>query len=269
MDILGRPHDQLRLRDSNIGSIELRPGGVGRNVAERVRRLGADCTLLTVFGNDALADALRGSCSGMDIDISHALTVTGRTSVYLAVHDETGDMLTAVNDMAIAASLTPAYARECLPVIDTADICVLDANPPAETLRLIAEQAKAPLLMDPVSCAKIERVRPLLPFLAAIKPNILEAQSLTGCNDARDCAAKLVQLGVKRVFVSLGEEGLCCADARMCTVLPVQKLSCSPKTGAGDALCAGLAVALAKGMDTLESAQFGMQCAADYLNEEK
>ena len=99
MDILGMPAEKLLLRDSNIGHVTLRPGGVGRNIAEQLVRLGCKCTLLTAFGTDSLADALCASCARLGIDISHALTAQGNTCVYLCLHDETGDMLAAINDI--------------------------------------------------------------------------------------------------------------------------------------------------------------------------
>ena len=73
MDILGTPGGKLLLHDSNIGQVSLRPGGVGRNIAQQIAQLGHNCTLLTAFGNDALSDALCASCARYGIDITHAL----------------------------------------------------------------------------------------------------------------------------------------------------------------------------------------------------
>lgn len=265
MDILGMPQGALRLRDSNIGKVSMRPGGVGRNVAERIAALGEKCELFTVFGTDAMAESLKRDCEKKRIDISHALTAEGSTCVYLCLHDESGDMLAAVNDMALTERLTPAYAAEALHDMEGVSLCVLDANPPVETVRFIAEHAAIPVMMDAVSCAKLDRARAVLSRIAAIKPNLLEAQTLTGESEPRDCARALLQKGVGRVFISLGGDGLCCADGTMCEIVPVKKQTDAPKTGAGDALCAGLAVALAYGEKTLECAKYGMQCAADFL----
>ena len=265
MDILGMPRDTMRLRDSNIGRVILRPGGVGRNVAEQIAVRGEACSLFTVFGNDPMADVLKRDCEQKGIEISHALTAEGNTCVYLCLHDETGDMLAAVNDMALTERLTPDYAERVLPEINQARLCVLDANPPVETVRYVAEHARIPLLMDAVSCAKLDRVRAVLPYLTALKPNLMEARMLTGKGAPQDCARALLELGVQRVFISLGAEGICCADRDVCRILPVKQPSDAPKTGAGDALCAGLAIALSQGENTIKCAEYGMQCAADYL----
>ena len=266
MDILGMPSGNLRLRDSNIGHVILRHGGVGRNVAEQIAAKGEPCSLFTVFGNDPMADVLKQDCHQKGIDIDHALTAEGNTCVYLCLHDETGDMLAAINDMALTEKLTPGYAASVMNEINQARLCVLDANPPVETVRYVAEHAQVPLLMDAVSCAKLDRVRALLPHLAALKPNLMEARMLTGLEDPRDCAKALLALGVQRVFISLGAEGLCCADVHSCRVLPVKQLNDAPKTGAGDALCAGLAIALSHDENTIKCAEYGMRFPADFLH---
>ena len=267
MDILGLTDDKLLLRDSNIGTVVLKPGGVGRNIASRICEHGSECKLFTAFGSDVLADGLKAECIRLGMDISGSVTLPGRTNVYLCVHDETGDMLTAINDMGLMAALTPEFAATIMDQINACDLCVLDANLSEETLAYTASHATVPLLMDAVSCAKARRALVAMPYLEGFKPNIYEAQLLTGCEKPEDCAVKLLELGVKRVFISLGEDGVYYADAEECGRIPVEKISDAPKTGAGDALCAGLAVALANHESTRACAEYGMRSAAKYLSQ--
>ena len=267
MDILGLTDDKLLLRDSNIGTVVLKPGGVGRNIASRICEHGVECMLFTAFGSDVLAEGLKAECQRLGMDISGSLTLPGRSNIYLCVHDETGDMLTAINDMGLMNALTPEYAATIMDQINACDLCVLDANLSEATLAYAASHATVPLLMDAVSCAKARRALVAMPYLTGFKPNIYEAQLLTGCEKAEDCADKLLELGVKRVFISLGEDGVYYADATERGRIPVEKLSSAPKTGAGDALCAGLAVALAHHESTRACAEYGMRSAAKYLSQ--
>ena len=265
MDICGRTDQPLRLRDSNIGHIRLQPGGVARNIAVNLTRIGVQCELFTVLGDDALSDSLRADCTKHGILLEHALSLPGSACIYLCMHDVDGDMLLAMNDMALSSRLDCAYAQSVLPALNSCDLCVLDANAPSETLTFLAKELKVPTLLDPVSCAKAERVRDALPYLTAIKPNIYEARILTGRETPQDCAAVLLDSGVKRVFISLGSQGVLYADAFGCDILPVERLTDAPKTGAGDAMCAGIAVALAGGKSTPQCAQEGMRCAQRFL----
>ena len=52
MDICGCSHDNLRIGDSNPGKVRTSAGGVGRNIAENLARLGTDTRLLSAVGND-------------------------------------------------------------------------------------------------------------------------------------------------------------------------------------------------------------------------
>ena len=58
MDILGTPSHSFVQRDSNIGRVRLTPGGVGRNIASHLARLGAPVELMAVLGNDVYAGLL-------------------------------------------------------------------------------------------------------------------------------------------------------------------------------------------------------------------
>ena len=58
VDIHGAAYQPLRLRDSNPGSVHVSPGGVARNVAENLSRLGLDCRLVTAVGKDPNGEML-------------------------------------------------------------------------------------------------------------------------------------------------------------------------------------------------------------------
>ena len=167
--------------------------------------------------------------------------------------------------MSAMERLTPEAMESRMQALNRADACVLDTNLSPETLRYIARRAAVPLILDPVSCAKASRARDILPFLAAIKPNRLEAEALTGEKNVEKAAAALLAAGVKRVFVSLGAEGVYYADAACAGYQSARPLPTIPATGAGDALCAGLTLSLLMGRDTRACAQAGQDAAYQAL----
>lgn len=241
MDVGGHPAAPLRLRDSNPGSVVLRPGGVGRNIAHDLRLLGLEVSLVTALGDDLFGAGLRQSCEALGMDLSMTLTVPGaRSSTYLYVTDETGEMHVGLADMDVTEKLTPAVLTPLLPRINASDAVVLDANLSAGTLDFLAAACTAPLYADPVSTAKATRLQKALPKLAAIKPNVLEAAALTGESDPERAARALLRAGVKRVFVSLGAQGMLAAEGERLLHLPCLPCRVENTTGAGDAAMAAV-----------------------------
>ena len=111
VDICGAPSSKARMRDSNPGSVAMSPGGVARNIAENLARLGVDSRLVGLVGADDHGEWLleRGRAAG--VDVSRVARVEGaRTSTYVSVLDDAGDMLVAVNDMGIIDGLGPNRA---------------------------------------------------------------------------------------------------------------------------------------------------------------
>lgn len=265
LDLMGVPDGPLLLRDSNPGRVLLRPGGVGRNIASRLSALGARVRLITALGNDERADMLSGFCRSEGINLSLSLKTDRPCPTYLCIHDEKGDMAAAVSDMTAVDCLTPAVIRARMGAVNESDACVVDANLPADTLEEIAGSAQTLLVADPVSTVKAQRLRGILPKLTAIKPNQMEAAALTGEYHPEKAAETLLRWGVKNVFISLGAEGVYYAGREETGVMPAKKLPAVPLTGAGDALCAGLTLALAEGRPLRECARLGCQAAHDAL----
>ena len=265
MDLLGVPEGTLLFRDSNPGKILMRPGGVGRNIASRLKALGAQVQLLTALGSGRQAELLASYCKGEGIGLAVSIQTDLPCPTYLCIHDEKGDMAAAVNDMSAMERVTPEIIAQRLDAINRSDACVVDANLPPETLEFIGLNVTCPLVADPVSAIKGQRLRPILRHLTAIKPNQLEATALTGENHAERAAEALLRAGVKNVFISMGAEGVYYASREEKGVMPAVKLPAIPLTGAGDALCAGLTLALIAGKSPRECARAGCQAAHDAL----
>lgn len=155
MDICGRPDREPCMKDSNPGTVSFSPGGVGRNIAHNLCLLGLNVKFIAAIGDDVYGDSIFESCTklGMDMHLSRRMS-GGRTSSYLYVTDENGDMLVGVSDTDISASITPEYLKAHIKEINEADAVVIDANLTRETVAWIAENVTAPLYADPVSAAK-------------------------------------------------------------------------------------------------------------------
>lgn len=265
LDILGVPTQGYIEKDSNVGVVSLRAGGVGRNIAARCAKLVPHVSLITAFGQDENAALLRAACIEAGLDISLSLTLPERSNIYLCIHDDKGDMACAINDMPLNKALSASALAPLIKDINHAGACVMDANLSEDTLRFLLLNTRIPTMIDPVSCHKALTLTPLLPLIDAIKPNLMEAQALTGEKTPEAAARYLLNQGVKRVFISLGAKGVYYADANECGLLAPARIVSAPQTGAGDAMTAGIVAAMRQGAGIRQCAQSGMDAALSHL----
>ena len=274
VDIGAQPRQRLRMKDSNPGHGRISYGGVGRNTAHNLRLLGAEVELLTALGGGVYTAAVAESCESLGIGLSRALRVPDLlTSTYVYISDENGDMAVGVSDMAICDRLTPEYFERQLDLLNGAALVVADANLPEASLRYLAEALTVPLFIDPVSTVKAEKLTSILPSIHTLKPNSHEAELLSGVpvvdrNSARRAARKLIDLGVKRVVLSLGKEGFLAAAEDETVWQPSVPARVCNTTGAGDALMAALAWAWLRGENLSRAAALGAAAAAIAVESE-
>ena len=144
IDICGAPMARLRRRDSNPGAVRTSPGGVARNVAENLARLGVDARLVSAVGRDSHGDLLLDQGRAAGIDMSHVQKLDGeRTSTYVSILDEEGDMLMAINDMGIVDRIDVARLQEVGDLLKQASMVVCDTNLGEEALKWAGRQQRA------------------------------------------------------------------------------------------------------------------------------
>ena len=269
IDIAGVPDEKLVPADSNPGTVSLSPGGVGRNIAHNLALLGSEVRLLTAFGQDTNAQELKDSCCAANVNLDPSIIVPDEpTPTYLFIMNEHGEMQLAISNMDIYQHLIPERMEERMDIIDHAAAVVVDTNLPDKTLRYLAESLHAPIFCDPVSTKKALKVRHLLGRFHTLKPNRLEAEVLSGItihDDASlEAAAKeLLDTGLERIFISLGTDGLYCAErgGEACK-LPMIEAHTASMTGAGDAMLAAITWAYTQNMDLVQSGRAGLAASA-------
>lgn len=268
-DIVGRPDAPLVSRDSNPGHVRVSAGGVGRNVAENLARLGIWVELVTALGSDANAAFLAEECARDGISLEHSLRVDVPGSVYLAILDSSGDMTLAISDMRALDELTPDALSGRAPAFAGVDTVVADANLPADALAWLSEHVAAPLVVDTVSVAKAGRVKPLIPRLAALRCNAAEAGALLGREieghgpgALAKAASELRARGAGRVFLTAGARGTWFAGPEGDGSVPGPGVEVMNATGAGDAFTAGVVFGMLEDLGTRTAAGCGSALAA-------
>ena len=275
LDISGLSGDIYREKDSNIGDIQMTIGGVGQNIAQNLAKLNVPTYLVTVYGDDYFGKFLSEECKKYDICLDYADCILNtKSSTYLYVTDEQGDMVTAVNDMKITENITPEFLERRINFINGATICVLDGNIPKESIEWIANHCTVPIFADPVSIAKVNRFENILDKIDTFKPNELEASVLAGVKiidseSAKDAVRVLHKKGVKNVFISLGAKGILCSREGEVDCIPILDSHIVSVNGAGDCSMATITWARFQYGNTMPLKRVGMltQAAASLTVE--
>jgi pseudouridine kinase len=271
VDITGISAAPLRERDSNPAKVHLSGGGVARNIACNLARLGAEVTFVSAIGDDSFGKILRESMAESGLDDSALIVRKGlSTGLYLVLLEPGGELFVAVNDMAAVESIGPADVEALGDTIGTPDLVVLDANLRPETLEALSRLAalrRVPLMADAVSVSKVERLTAILPDLALFKGNRAEAAALAGfpldTDEAlREGCRRLSGKGKARIYLTLGEQGSCCGRGDDFFKQPVLPAALVNVNGAGDAFAAGAAYSYCLGRTLEEAAVFSSACAS-------
>lgn len=271
IDIHSRLLAPAVLRDSNPGHVCLSSGGVARNIAENIARLGLACRLFTAVGRDAFGAHILSDCEKAGIDISSVYRSSCMgSSVYLDINDKDGDMFLASSDMRVLGELPEAYFRENGALFRGAAAIVADGNLSEKQLgSLFENKGETPVFIDPVSTAKAGRFLPFLGQIDVFKPNRMELAALSSlpCQSNAEIVRavdSLLEKGLGCAVVSLGEKGCYYADKTGLGFFSAPKRAESPvsATGAGDAFTAGFVYAFVRGYKPEEAVRLALGCGA-------
>ncbi len=271
MDTKGWARETVIPATSNPGEIRISVGGVGRNIAENLARLGVNTILLSAVGDDESGRVILECTAAGGVDTSQVIIEANAPSAaYLAVLDETGNLVASIDNMDIVRFITPRYIYDRRRFIRDADMVVMDANLPPATIRSLLRVARkydVPVCADPTSASLAPRLREHLKDLYLITPNVAEAEALcevaiSSRDEAIRAAKKLVTMGVEVAIVTLAEMGLCYATTEISGHVPAIRCEIIDFTGAGDALTAGVVFGLLNDFPLDEAVRLGVSTAA-------
>ena len=269
------------LGTSNPGTASATVGGVGRNIAENLARLGRPTVLLAAVGDDPAGDTVLQRTAAAGVECRHVVVSPHPTGTYAAVLDDAGDLHIAVADMRATDELTVADLAVVPTLLGGADALVVDANLDATVIRWLlsaAQEAGVRAVVEPVSVAKATAAAAVFDGsvrVHTVTPNVDELAALVGApvddtvEGVRAAACVLHGRGVEHVWVRRGTRGSLLsvapgsADAASRAVLVgAPPVEVADVTGAGDSMTAGYVHALLDGADVVEAARYGQVLAA-------
>ena len=264
-----RTTSPLQMGTSNPVRVQETFGGVARNVAENLARLGAPTQLLTVVGQDPAGAHLLAALRDCGVDTGGCLAVAGVNSgTYTAVLDDSGEMVLALAHMDVCAQQTPEWLRQCAAQRAAARLVVADLNLPAESVAQLLQDAQtsaAPLVIVAVSEPKMANLPADLSGLNLLILNVGELHARVGRNlnteaDITAACREVHAQGVRRIIVTRGAQGASYSeysdndhhgDGGVLNHIPAPVVTVRDVTGAGDSFSAAVCWSLYHAPDDL------------------
>jgi pseudouridine kinase len=239
----------LALRTSNPAQAVESFGGVARNIAENLARLGTPVALLTATGKDSSGAALLDHAGSLGIDTRGTIRFEDAASgTYTAVLDEDGEMVVALADMALYDRVDAAFVASRQAQLAGAALVVADLNLPLATVEALVQdtgRGEATLVLVAVSEPKMARLPRDLRGVGLLILNAGELATRVGRALAREidieAAMREVQAqGVRDLVVTRGADGVMLTTPDGVKRLDAPAVQVVDVTGAGDAFAAAV-----------------------------
>ncbi|EYB83361.1 hypothetical protein Y032_0337g2909 [Ancylostoma ceylanicum] len=273
---------------SYVGSVTQRCGGVARNHADALTRLGCDVSFVSMIGDDDNGKYFLDKCSHIDhsrVEVVKDLP----TAVYMSVNVR-GDVRFGISSIGeIVNRITPEVILRNEDVISRADFVLFDGNIPTNTIGKIVDLTsfyKRKAWFEPTDLFKarkifdskgIDRIQFMSPnaneFLQLversglrIEPGILSSPERV-CEFI--CSNPQTMHNLDLLIVTLSSYGVAIVSRNSDGTLfstscppPLPKARIVSVSGAGDSLNSGILAGLAHGHDLTKSLRIGNECAA-------
>lgn len=229
-------------------------GGKGANQAVAARLCGAEVSMVARLGNDLFGAATLRNFESFGIECSHVRTVEGVSSGVAPIFVESNGQNRIIVVKGANDTLLPADVDQAAPILEQARCLVLQLEIPVSTVYHTLRFARRHGILSILNPAPgqpldVKEASQADYFI----PNESEAETITGrpvrsLEEAKSCAKFLLERGIRRVILTLGEKGALLAGGDGVEVLPGFRVKSVDTTGAGDAFIGSFAVFLAEGM---------------------
>jgi ribokinase len=248
-------------------------GGKGANQAVAARLCGADVFMVARVGDDLFGPATIRNFEAQGIDATYVRIVLGASSGVAPIFVESNGQNRIIVVKGANDQLTPADVDEAAPMLEQADCIVLQFEIPLETVYYtirFANQRGIRCILNPAPGQPVDlKAVSLVHYFA---PNETEAESISGLpvrsiDNAHACGRALVERGLERVIITLGENGALLATKDGTELVPPYKVATKDSTGAGDAFVGSFAVFLGEGFAEREAiARANLYAALSTMN---
>lgn len=234
LDIHATPSITPAPRTTTPGKVHYAAGGVARNIAECVSKLGTKPFMISALGSDMSGNMLLEywksvGLSTQGIRMGHEI----ETPVVCIVFDTEGEPAAGVASVeSLERYLTPHWIQQFKSNISSAPIVMVDANlsqPALEASCQLAAEVGTPVWFEPVSVAKSRRIVSVAKYVTFASPNEDELIAMANALSNKDIFFPvqkdgipvtslfqqlkpaiwvLLEKGIKVVILTLGSKGV-------------------------------------------------------------
>lgn len=264
MDLVVRTIRHPQIGETVIGhDFQTYPGGKGANQAVAVARLGCPVKMIGRVGKDAFGEQLLSTMKADKVDTSYIQTDDeAATGVAFITVDDIGQNTIVVASGA-NAHLSPEDINAAAKAFTDASVLLIQLEIPLATVERAIDLARengTQIVLNPAPAQLLEA--DLLEQVDFLIPNQTELALLAGQESTSASIDVLRSLGVKRLVVTLGEDGVLVADGGNQEHIPAYDVPVVDTTAAGDAFAGAFAVALQEGFSTRKAAEWGNAAGA-------
>jgi ribokinase len=253
-DSFPRPGETIFGREFHLGF-----GGKGANQAVAARVCGARVSMVARVGDDLFGPATIANFRRRGVEAGHVWVTPGVSSGVAPIFVDTAGQNRILVVKGANDRLLPADVDASADLLRTADCLVMQLEIPVETIYYVLRFARREgirTILNPAPGQSLDLAE--LAHVDYLIPNESEAEAIGGMpvrnlEEARACAASLVERGVPRVIVTLGANGALCAGPDGAYHAPPHRVTPVDTTGAGDAFIGSFACFLAGGLSEAEA----------------
>lgn len=232
----------------NIG-----PGGKGCNQAIAIARLGGEVNFFSKIGKDEYGKLALNTLIKNKIKTDHIIQDKNLQTGVAGIFVDKNSGKNAINVITGAPStFTLNEIKDNLNTIKKSKIFLTQLEIPKDvTLHClkIAKENNILTILNPAPASDLPEE--FFNYIDYFTPNETEAEFFTGLkitneNEAKEASKKIINMGVKKVIITLGDKGLFYSDGKDDIYLKATSVKAIDTTGAGDAFNGGLAFGLLK-----------------------
>ena len=229
------------------------PGGKGCNQAIAIARLGGNTNFISKIGKDAYGELALKTLEKNKISTENIIQDGNQQTGVAGILVDQNTGKNAINVIVGApSSLRINEIEKQINLIKRSKIFLTQLEVPKDvTLHCLktAKENGCITILNPAPASEISKE--FYNNIDFFTPNETEAEFYTGIKitndqEAKQAAEKLLNLGIKKVIITLGEKGLFYSDGKEEISLKANAVKAIDTTGAGDAFNGGLAFGLSK-----------------------